>query len=240
MKTKDYKEMMSYLTRREPAYDKAVNMNKFNKDLVKAKQNAYKTLSPDSPDKLLNFIDKFKKGDPKTWRFLSEYDPNKKPIKSKPKYMVNPITGGYERIDQDYLAAKLVDDQLFQMKDGFITNKAGESLPTLKDAINRNDKLEAEFEPKEFENILKRLKKKNTPKKQTVQPTLVADKSKPIEPPIVPYDYRTNPNWWDLSDDDAPKPKPPTEETMLNNARIREDMAGLKEGIGTLFLKKNR
>jgi hypothetical protein len=237
MKTKDYKEMMSYLTRREPAYDKAVNMNKFNKDLVKAKQNAYKTLSPDSPDKLLNFIDKFKKGDPKTWRFLSEYDPNKKP---KPKYMVNPTTNEYERIDQDYLAAKLVDDQLFQMKDGFITNKAGESLPTLKDAINRNDKLEAEFEPKEFENILKRLKKKNTPKKQTVQPTLVADKSKPIEPPIVPYDYRTNPNWWDLSDDDAPKPKPPTEETMLNNARIREDMAGLKEGIGTLFLKKNR
>ena len=240
MKTKDYKEMMSYLTRREPAYDKAVNMNKFNKDLVKAKQNAYKTLSPDSPDKLLNFIDKFKKGDPKTWRFLSEYDPNKKPIKSKPKYMVNPSTNEYERIDQDYLAAKLVDDQLFQMKDGFITNKAGESLPTLKDAINRNDKLEAEFEPKEFENILKRLKKKNTPKKQTVQPTLVADKSKPIEPPIVPYDYRTNPNWWDLSDDDAPKPKPSTEEIMLNNARIREDMAGLKEGIGTLFLKKNR
>ena len=218
----------------------AVNMNKFNKDFVRAKQNAYKTLSPDSPDKLLNFIDKFKKGDPKTWRFLSEYDPNKKPIKSKPKYMVNPSTNEYERIDQDYLAAKLVDDQLFQMKDGFITNKAGESLPTLKDAINRNDKLEAEFEPKEFENILKRLKKKNTPKKQTVQPTLVADKSKPIEPPIVPYDYRTNPNWWDLSDDDAPKPKPPTEETMLNNARIREDMAGLKEGIGTLFLKKNR
>ena len=218
----------------------AVNMNKFNKDFVRAKQNAYKTLSPDSPDKLLNFIDKFKKGDPKTWRFLSEYDPNKKPIKSKPKYMVNPSTNEYERIDQDYLAAKLVDDQLFQMKDGFITNKAGESLPTLKDAINRNDKLEAEFEPKEFENILKRLKKKNTPKKQTVQPTLVADKSKPIEPPIVPYDYRTNPNWWDLSDDDAPKPKPPTEETMLNNARIREEMAGLKEGIGTLFLKKNR
>ena len=218
----------------------AVNMNKFNKDFVRAKQNAYKTLSPDSPDKLLNFIDKFKKGDPKTWRFLSEYDPNKKPIKSKPKYMVNPSTNEYERIDQDYLAAKLVDDQLFQMKDGFITNKAGESLPTLKDAINRNDRLEAEFEPKEFENILKRLKKKNTPKKQTVQPTLVADKSKPIEPPIVPYDYRTNPNWWDLSDDDAPKPKPPTEETMLNNARIREDMAALKEGIGTLFLKKKR
>jgi hypothetical protein len=149
--------MMSYLTRREPAYDKAVNMNKFNKDLVKAKENAYKTLSPESPDKLLKFIDKFKKGDPKTWRFLSEYDPNKKP---KPKYIANP-TGRYERIDNSYTEQKYVDDQLFQMKDGFITNKAGETLPTLKDAISRNDKLEAEFEPKEFENILKRLKKKN-------------------------------------------------------------------------------
>jgi len=212
-------------------------MNKFNKDFVRAKQNAYKTLSPDAPDKLLNFIDKFKKGDPKTWRFLSEYDPNKKPIKSKPKYMVNPITGGYERIDQDYLAAKLVDDQLFQMKDGFITNKAGESLPTLKDAINRNDKLEAEFEPKEFENILKRLKKKNIPlKKQTVQPTQVADKPKPVEP--IPFDWRTNPNWWDLTDDDAPKPTPPSDDEALKKLILQEEMAGLKEGIGTLFSKK--
>ena len=57
---------------------------------------------------------------------------------------------------------------------------------------------------------------------------------------IISVVYNTAKTEWDLSDDDAPKPKPPTEETMLNNARIREDMAGLKEGIGTLFLKKNR
>ena len=217
MKTKDYRG--------------SVNMAKY----FPKKKNKVSSLpgqSSSSPDKLYGFIDKFLAGDMQTHRALTEYDPN-----ARAKFMVNPTTGGYERIDNSYTDQKLVDDQLFQMKDGFITNKAGERLPTLKDAINRNDKLEAAFEPKEFENILKRLKKKNIPlKNQTVQPTQVADKPKPIEP--IPFDWRTNPNWWDLTDDDAPKPTPPSDDEALRKLILQEKMAGLKEGIGTLFSKK--
>ena len=102
---------------------------------------------------ILNYIDNVKADDPKTLKMMNEI-PLSNFKQTKPKYIVNPMTREYERVDNQYLTQKYVDDNLFQLKDGYLFNKAGETVQTVREAVKRNDKLEAEIEPKLFLSLI--------------------------------------------------------------------------------------
>jgi hypothetical protein len=212
-------------------------MIKINKPAVYGRVKSRSPI-PSKRMSILNYIDNVKADDPKTLKMINEI-PLSNFKQTKPRYIVNPITREYERVDNQYLTQKYVDDNLFQLKDGYLFNKAGETVQTVREAVKRNDKLEAEIEPKLFENILKNLKKKKVSSSQPVKArTQVVEKPKtpePVEP--IPYDFRDNPNWWDLSDDDAPKT--PTKEETKYDPILRRVEESLRSGIGRLFSKKN-
>ena len=230
MKIKEYNDMMRYLKRREPAYDKSVNMNKFNKDFVKAKQNAYKNLNPKAKffvdpatgeyrntndpngEKLLKYIEDFKKDDPRITKLLSDYDTE------------------LDRKNKEY-----------KFKDGMVINGNGDRLNSIAEAVKKNDQLDKDIPPTLFSDILDNIK---------VKGKKVAKKPKPPKPPADPKPNGLDPNptvvpfpikpnmplyeWW-KTEIEPKKPDLTLEEYMDIKKKERVFMGG----IGRLFSKKN-
>ena len=222
MKINEYKEMMRYLTRREPTYDKSVNMNKYfpkkntkatpmpkirDKFFVDPSTGEYLNQNDPNGEKLLRYIEDFKKGDPRITKLLSDYDTE------------------LDRKNKEY-----------KFKDGMVINGNGDRLNSIAEAVKKNEQLDKDIPPTLFSDILNNMK--------------VAKKPKPPKPPAEPKPNGLDPNptvvpfpikpsmplyeWWKTEIE----PKKP-DLTLDEYMDIKKKERSFMSGIGRLFSKKN-
>jgi len=214
--------MMRYLTRREPSYDKSVNMNKYfpkknnkatpipgsrQKFFVDPASGEYRNTNDPNGEKLLKYIEDFKKDDPRITKLLSDYDTE------------------LDRKNKEY-----------KFKDGMVINGNGDRLNSIAEAVKKNEQLDKDIPPTLFSDILNNMK--------------VAKKPKPPKPPAEPKPNGLDPNptvvpfpikpsmplyeWWKTEIE----PKKP-DLTLDEYMDIKKKERSFMSGIGRLFSKKN-